>query len=85
MENTGTHLAYVLTAVGVAADVDNGPKVTVTELPENGSATVVDVYRLGAYAALGDGRLRLAAEGWRVLGDDEELSTGHYLLHVEKI
>ena len=50
-----------------------------------GAARMAASYALGAYAEVADARLRLAEEGWRVLGEGVEAKPGRYLVEVEKL
>jgi len=76
------HLAHiVLPPTGLT------PRALVISESAPGAARVTATYRLGAYAAVGDARLRLAEEGWRVVGEPEQLTDlpGYHLVAVEPV
>jgi predicted restriction endonuclease len=79
---TTTAVAWITTA----ESPEYAPEVTITDkLLDDSSFEIVEQYRLGAYAALTDGRLRLATEGWRVIGEAVAFDHGRYTVIVEKI
>jgi hypothetical protein len=90
---TAARLAWITTAEAAAlGGADSEVVITSGAIEEEGDTRydILERYRLGAYATLQDGRLRLASEGWRVGEEVElpagtELDAGHYLLSIEKI
>lgn len=82
MENTtATHAAHIVLASAHMGDHE----VVVMTRDEGMGAEAVATYTLGAYAEVGDARIRLATEGWRVLGEATEVQTGYYVVDIEKI
>jgi hypothetical protein len=83
MPTTVTAVAWITTAEAMP---DYEPEVTITDkLLDDSSFEIVEQYKLGAYATMQDGRLRLATEGWRIVGDAVAFDRGRCTVIVEKI